>query len=273
MSKFVKFVGKNSGIILAIASSIGVAVTAFSAAKSAKKSILLEKEATETKGEELTTTEKIKIIAPAYILTGLCGASTIFCIVASAVISKKQYNSLAAAYTLLSSTYMKYKEEVTNRYGEKEHQDIVSSIANKPIHISERTNVFLSSCNSFFVSNTEWDDDEEIRLFYDTFSDRYFESTVSKVLLAEFHLNRNYVLRGLGANVNEFYEFLGLEPIDGGNDIGWCSVDEIRFIDFNHFKMPLEDKPVEGSNNYLECYAIEFYFEPSTDYLFDMGYA
>jgi hypothetical protein len=33
--------------------------------------------------------------------------------------------------------------------------------------------------------------------------------------MAEYHLNRNYILRG-EAVINELYEFLGLEPTDWG---------------------------------------------------------
>ena len=41
-----------------------------------------------------------------------------------------------------------------------------------------------------------------------------------QVLMAEYHLNRNYILRG-EAVINELYEFLGLEPTDWGAEAGW----------------------------------------------------
>ena len=39
-------------------------------------------------------------------------------------------------------------------------------------------------------------DPDENRLFYDEYSRRYFESSVSRVLQAEYHLNRNFVMSG-----------------------------------------------------------------------------
>ena len=40
-------------------------------------------------------------------------------------------------------------------------------------------------------------------------------ASLEQVLMAEYHLNRNYILRG-EAVINELYEFLGLEPTDWG---------------------------------------------------------
>ena len=57
------------------------------------------------------------------------------------------------------------------------------------------------------------------------------------MLQAEYHLNRNFAIRGGDGTVNEFYEFLGLAPIDGGDTIGWAVCDELRWVDFNHTKV------------------------------------
>ena len=84
-------------------------------------------------------------------------------------------------------------------------------------------------------------------LWYDEFSKRFFEATIEKVLTAEYHINRNYILAG-EENVNEFYEFLGLEGIEKGDCIGWAPYDEGEYwIDFNHDKAQLKD----GTNFYI----------------------
>lgn len=77
--------------------------------------------------------------------------------------------------------------------------------------------------------------------------------------MAEYHLNRNYVLRGY-AVLNEFYDFLGLENTDYGADLGWIADgdDGIFWIDFNHRKVVMDDG--------LECYIIECMYEPGIEW-------
>lgn len=47
------------------------------------------------------------------------------------------------------------------------------------------------------------------QLFYDVFSERFFESTLTDVMSAEYKLNREIDL--YGAYLNQFYEFLEAE--------------------------------------------------------------
>lgn len=49
-------------------------------------------------------------------------------------------------------------------------------------------------------------------LFYDGYSQRYFESKISQVLQAEYHLNRNFAI-GADVTLNDFYLFLGIDRI------------------------------------------------------------
>ena len=74
---------------------------------------------------------------------------------------------------------------------------------------------------------------------------------------AEYHLNRNFTMRGY-ATLNEFYEFLGLEETLFGSMMGWAVDDDIYWIDFNHRKTELEGG--------LECYIVEAPFSPSADW-------
>ena len=88
------------------------------------------------------------------------------------------------------------------------------------------------------------DIEEEKRLFYEPFSERYFESTMGRVLTAEYMLNRDYAL-GADVTLNDFYLMLGLEKVDGGDDVAWsfCSDDfgGIEWIDFDNVVSRLDD--------------------------------
>lgn len=76
------------------------------------------------------------------------------------------------------------------------------------------------------------------------------------MLEAEYHLNRNWCL-GSDICVNDFYDFLGIEHIDCGDELGWHWSDGIGWIDFNHHKTVLDDG--------LEVYVIDMVFSPSSN--------
>ena len=94
---------------------------------------------------------------------------------------------------------------------------------------------------------------EEERLFYDAISERYFQATISQVLQAEYHLNRNFALGGGFITLNQFYEFLGIEPVPGGDEVGWMVSDGLYWVDFDHQKTVVDD----GLNGEVECYIID----------------
>ena len=95
-------------------------------------------------------------------------------------------------------------------------------------------------------------------MFYDEYGDRFFETTLEQVISAEYHLNRNFILRGY-TTLNELYDFLGLEPTDYGDTVGWAVEDELYWIDFNQRKTTI--------NNNVEFCVIEMPWGPSPNFL------
>lgn len=105
----------------------------------------------------------------------------------------------------------------------------------------------------------------ENKLFYDGYSNRFFESTIEQVMSAEYHLNRNYVLRGYTV-LNELYEFLGLDDTEEGSVLGWAPIDDgMYWIDFNHHKARLKDG--------TEYYILQMPFAPRANYHEDEQYS
>ena len=251
MTKPNLFLKKNSATILTVAAAAGVIATSVLSAKAAIKAsrVLAHKE--EEKGEKLTFEETISAVWTIYIPPVVAGMSTIACVFGANILNQRQQASLASAYALIDSSYKEYKAKLKELYGEEAHNNIVDAIAAEKcdeIHISD------GGLTSAYTQEIE--SDTEPRLFYDEYSGRYFETTIEKVLLAEYHLNRNYVLRGF-AGLNEFYEFLGLEPTDYGETVGWDICGEIYWIDFNHRKAFIGD-----DNDGFECYIIEMPYYP-----------
>lgn len=243
-----KFIFKNKATLLAIVGSIGVIVTAVSAVKATPKAIDILGRAEYENKEKLSKKEIVAKTVPVYIPTILIGTATIACIIGADILSKNQQKCIASAYILAENAYKDYKNKVRELYGEETHQRILEEIAvAKDVNITAST--FIECANLEFK-----DSNEEERLFYDFYSSRYFKSTISKVLQAEYHLNRNFILGGR-INVNQFYEFLGLDELMCGDEIGWDIGSGLSWIDFNHKLSTLDDG--------MECYIIDMVFEPS----------
>ena len=108
---------------------------------------------------------------------------------------------------------------------------------------------------------------EEKHLFYDRYSNRMFKSTFGQVLQAEYHLNRNFILMG-SQTVNDFYEFLGLEPIPYGDDYSWDIESGLQWIDFDQ----MDEKFTDDGVPYYEIKMV-FYPERLDEYFINDTYA
>lgn len=230
-----------SPTILSGVSTIGVITTSVLAAKATPTALERIKADSRQKHDgdpyAYTKIEAVKSAWKCYVPAVISGASTIACILGANFLNKRQQVSISSAYALLSSSYQEYKDKLKELYGDEAHQKIVDSIVKEKCNDVYLQSVGICSCSSL---DFEDHDPNESRLFYDTFSKRYFESTVNRVLQAEYHLNRNFILSGY-LPVNDFYDFLGLENIDGGDEMGWSCDDGLCWIDFNHHKTILDD--------------------------------
>ena len=235
------FLKRNSSTILTCIGGVGVVATVVTAVKATPKAMALIEEAKEEKGAELTKVETVITAAPAYITTAVLGVSTLVCIFGANALNKHQQSALTSAYILLDNSYKEFKAKVNELYGE-EAADIVRGEIAKD-HYKE---------NPLEVS-------EDTQLFYDCYSERYFESTREKVLKAEYEMNR-ILATEFGMFLNEWYDLLGLEPVDYGDYMGWSSYQLMEmgwgtyWMDFHHKKVLIDDD--------LECTLISFDFDP-----------
>lgn len=105
------------------------------------------------------------------------------------------------------------------------------------------------------------DSDDEPILFYDSFSNRYFEARTCDVLWAEKELNRHFTI-GCIPCLNDFYDLLGLPRTKEGNEIGWTNSDgDYYWIDFYHVRTKSDDG--------LECYILDAVQAPTDEFLED----
>lgn len=254
---------KYSPVALSCIASIGVIVTAFAAVKVTPKAVDLIHADSRKKhdGDPYAYSKKEAIVSAwkCYIPAVAIGASTIACIIGANALNKRQQAALTGAYALVRRSYNEYKDKLKELYGEDAHNAIVDSIVKEKCK-----DISITSTGGWYNSTLDFGDGMEpeiTRTFYDAFSQRYFESTIEKVIQAEYHLNRNFMFAGT-IPLNDFYEFLGLEKTEFGDTVGWSSVNgDIYWIDFNHHRLTLDDG--------MEIYAIEMVFEPTSDWMDD----
>ena len=239
----VSFVKHNSPTILTCIGAAGVVGTAVLTGKAVLKASKLLEEAKEEKGEDLTLMETLQVAGPTYIPAVLTGVATITCIFGANILNKKKQAAILSAYTLLDHSYKDYKEKVDELYGEGSDRNVRNELAK----------------DQYDENDISVDDDKQ--LFYDEFSERYFESTMGKVLKAEYELNKMIAV-DCGAFLNEFYELLGIDAVDYGDYMGWSSFKLAEtygycWVDFEHTKVVMDDC--------LECTIISMKQEPIFD--------
>lgn len=77
---------------------------------------------------------------------------------------------------------------------------------------------------------------------------------------AEYHINRNMVL-GAFVTLNDFYDFLGISHVEGGDVVGWLLSDSMYWIDFDNSKAMVDD----GLNGEIPCYVVDAMLGPQPE--------
>lgn len=237
------YLKRSSPTILCCVAAVGVVGIAVASAKATPKAMKLLEDATEEKGENLSKAEKVIIAAPLYIPAVAIGAGTIFCIFGANALNKHQQARLMSAYALLSNYHKEYRYKLIELHGKEADIDIRNAM------IRER-------CNYHQIDS---DVPDGKVIFYDEISGESVVRYEREIIDAEYHLNRNFVLRGY-APLNEFYEFLGLPKTEYGETVGWTTSDGYSWIDFEHRLISRDDSGTD-------VYAIDMIFPPELDFM------
>lgn len=263
MKKMQVFLQKNSSTILTVVGAAGVVATAVLAVKATPKAMELVEEEIHRQNVELFENdvdkeltdfaqivklkpiEVVKVAWKPYVPAIITGVSTIACIFGANVLNKRQQAALMSAYAVLDSSYREYREHAKALNENNSDIDVKREII-----------------KTKFDSDTVLDEDKE--LFFDYQSMRWFESTFEEVKRAEYVFNQNFAMSGY-ACVNDFYELIGLEPVEYGYQLGWSTVlnDDVygeSGLEFIYEKTELEDG--------MECWIITMPCSPTVDYIY-----
>jgi hypothetical protein len=168
--------------------------------------------------------------------------ATIACIAGSNKIGMQRNAALVAAYTLVDNSFKEYKEQVVEAIGDKKEEQIREKI------IQQRIDEGPAENRQVIILG------EGDQLCYDKFSGRYFRSDAESIRRAENEINYRLVT-DMCAALNEFYDQVGLEHIDAGDQVGW-NLDHRCKLAFTSHLSP-EGRP---------CLAVDFTGGPVAKY-------
>lgn len=222
----------NSPVLLVGAAVAGVVTTGVLAAKGGYKArgvidadrmrrvaspeppfdtFLEYKEEFEKSVPELKPIEKIKLTWLCFVVPTITGVSTIASVVGVHTIHTKRHAALAGLYAVTTAKLDDYREQAEELLGPKKTQQLNDAVAQKSVDrdpLVDHEVIVTSGGNE---------------LCYDEWGGRYFLG--SHAIIEQAFANTNLQLIEDGdANVNEFYDHLGLTPVQSGAGMGWSGV-------------------------------------------------
>lgn len=245
-----KFAIANSPAILtatAVTGTVTVAVLTGKASFKAAELIAEAEVAPAAAGESefpvaLDTKAKVELVWQLYIPAATVGISTIAAIVMANQIGTRRTAAMAAAYSVSEKAFGEYREKVVTKLGEKKEQGVRDEIAQDRVAANPPTPQQI-----MMVSEKEV-------LCYDQFSGRYFNSTMENIKQAQNELNFQIINENY-ASLNDFYDQLGMNTIEIGDEFGWSADNK---VDIRFSTVFSEDQ--------RPCIAIDYTTQPHQHY-------
>lgn len=220
---------KRSPEILVAIGIVSMGSAVVFAIKDTPKAVKIIDEKTEEKGEELTPVEKVKATAKVYIPSAVAFTAGTACIIGASSIHLHRNAALAAAASLTDATFKSYRETVQEKIGKDAEKDISTEVAAKTMaqHPVDATPV----ANRPVGDNTTW--------CFDPLSGRYFWSSINSIEKAVNLFNKQ-MRDEVRLSCNEWYDYLGIDHADLGDDNGW-DIDRNGYLELS-WGSKLDDK-------------------------------
>jgi hypothetical protein len=214
-SKVSKFLVDNSASILTGVGAIGTVSTAVLAGQATFKAarILIEEEERIriTPDEEpLTFREKVSMVWTFYIPAVGSGVLTIVSMVTATRIGNRRVAAMAAAYSMSEIAFQEYKEKVYEKFGQTKERQVRDEVAQDRVAKNR-----YADAEVIITDNAQ-------QLFMDSYSGRYFMSSMDVLKKAENELN-HYLIHHVYASLSDFYDKVGLPHTGISDDVGWHS--------------------------------------------------
>lgn len=206
----------NSPAILTTIGVAGALTTVFLTGKATLKAADILEEELRAKREhfeeprlELTFQQKAHLVWKEYIPAACVGVVSIACLIAANRIGARRVAALASAYALAEKAAVQYKDKVIETLGKKKEGAIRDAMAQDEINaypIDQSVNVIVPDAGG--------------DLFRDSWSGRYFNSTVDRLEKARNEINHQ-LNTAFYASLSDFYDLIGLDHTEESDEIGW----------------------------------------------------
>lgn len=237
-----RYLSKNSSSILTGCGIAGIVVTAITAVYATMEASEKINDAEEVKQEPLTNKEVVKVAWKSYIPVAIAGVSSAACFVGAQTINMRRNMALATLYSMTANNFSDYREAVVKKLGEKKEEEVRDEVSRKQLEKNP-------------VSSSEVLIGDGDTLCYDSWSGRYFKSSIEKIRGAVNTINHD-LNSELTIPLNDFYFLLNLSSTVGGDETGW-NID-------NPMKVYFSSQIAENNE---PCIVINYYTKPMEDYL------
>lgn len=226
--RLINSAGKHAPIILTCVAGVSAISATVSAVKATPKAtILLQQKKEEIAKEEGVKPEEIdlslqeiiqttwKLYVPAAAFTTV----SLGCMFGAAHINNQRQLGWAALYSATKKASDAYERQVIEHVGAKENEEIHRKVVQQELKDNpvSRADVIATGKGPY--------------LCYDTLSGRYFMSDIETIRRVVNDMNQ-MMIGQMYISLNEFYQELGLLPVDLGYDNGW-NVDELIDVQFS----------------------------------------
>lgn len=181
--------------------------------------------------EELSAFEVVKASWRRFVPAFVSGSVTIGMIIFAHGIDRRAVMAASGAAVAASKMYTDYRDANIKVNGIDAHRKVIDELNLQKANnggITAETFGWLYDLNAGAS-------DEDLRIFYDSITKQYFKSTLSKVIEAEYHINRDLNICGGGlALVERWCELLGIHCPDDIKRLGWCVIDDFSWLDFSN---------------------------------------
>ncbi len=160
------------------------------------------------KNYPLETREKLELVWKDFIPAGISLVGTVACIICANRIGTRRAAAMAAAYTLSEKAFVEYKDRVIDHIGDNKERAIRDDIAKSSIQRNPPASDMVIIGGQV--------------IFHEAFTGRYFQSTMEEVKSAVNRVN-HHMMQNFSADLNDFYDFVGLDRTDMGDMLGWNS--------------------------------------------------
>ena len=168
--------------------------------------------------DKLTAKEVIKCSWKPFLPVVISTVVSVPCLLFSNSIHTKRNAIMAAAYALSETALNEYKDTVKEVIGEQKEKMSTEKLSQKEIK-----DTYQPFTNQVILTG---DGDS---LFFEPLTSRYFKSNWNKILKSANRLNSIALSDAYGViSLNDWFDEIGLDRTDLGNDLGWNLEDGTR---------------------------------------------